>query len=96
MSEKSEKSGGEGRDLWLIPRLTTMRLLNGWSMQQLAQEAKVDRDTIKKMERKRGVSDYIAAKVFAAVTANLLPEYKDQSQEVTKALRSSRPGLKAI
>jgi DNA-binding XRE family transcriptional regulator len=96
MANDEEGGDREERDLYLIPRLETMRLLNGWSMSKLAQEAKVDRDTIKKIEKKHGVSDYIAARVYAAVSAKLLPEYQNKENEIKKADSRARHQLKAV
>jgi transcriptional regulator with XRE-family HTH domain len=96
MADDEQGGGREERDLYLIPRLETMRLLNGWSMSRLAQEAKVDRDTIKKIEKKQGVSDYIAARVFAAVSAKLLPEYQNKENEIKKADLRTQHQLKAV
>jgi DNA-binding XRE family transcriptional regulator len=89
-------AGGDGakskeRDDYFIDRLTTFRLFNGWSRAKLAQMAGVDRETIAKMEKHHGVSDYIASKVFAAVaTEKLSPEYKDPKKEITSSRRPSK------
>ena len=90
---KIRAMANDSREQHFIPRLKTMRLLNGWSIQRLAQEAGVDWDTIKKLEKNHGVLDYIAAKVHAAASANLLPEYKDGTKEIITK-NSSRSGGK--
>ncbi len=90
MSDVDEKKPNAGREEYFIPRLRTMRLLNGWSIAKMAQQAGVDWATIDKIEKHKGVYDYIAAKVHSAVSANLGPAYKNPSKEITNSRRPLR------
>jgi DNA-binding XRE family transcriptional regulator len=50
--------------VWLIPRCKTLRESAGMRIQQLALAAKVDRATITKIEKHKGISKPLAYRVF--------------------------------
>lgn len=51
----------------LVPRCTTLRQQAGMSMNALAREARVDRGTLTKIERRHPVTATIANRVFNAL-----------------------------
>jgi DNA-binding XRE family transcriptional regulator len=63
-SVESEDMHGENAAVWLIPRCKTWRESAGMRIQQLALEAKVDRATITKIEKHKGISKPLAYRVF--------------------------------
>ena len=82
MADEDPKQAAQAREVFYIPRLKTLRLLNGWSMANLAREAGVDRAVITKIEKHHGVTEVIAHKVFNAVSGKLSPQYKDAKKEI--------------
>ena len=65
-SEGSEDKQGN-HAVWLIPRCKTLRVSAGMPIQKLALEAGVDRATITKIEKHKGVSEPLANRVFNAL-----------------------------
>jgi len=60
--ESEDKQGNHA--IWLIPRCKTLRVSAGMPIQKLASEAAVDRATITKIEKNKGVSEPLAHRVF--------------------------------
>ena len=63
--EDEDKQGNHA--VWLIPRCKTLRVSAGMPIQKLASEAGVDRATIAKIEKNKGVSEPLAHRVFNAL-----------------------------
>ena len=72
---------GGNAAVWLIPRCKTWRESAGMRIQQLALEAKVDRATITKIEKHKGISKPLAYRVF-----NVLNKpHRDSLNDTTKS-----------
>ena len=66
-SGESEDKQGNNAAIWLVPRCKTLRVSAGMPIQKLASEAGVDRATVTKIEKNRGVSEPLANRVFNAL-----------------------------
>lgn len=92
---ESEEDEVSGFATSLIPRCTTLRQQAGMSMNALAREARVDRGTLTKIERRHPVTATIANRVFNAL--NVAHKGKlNVDAEVTSAVGVSRIGSTAI
>lgn len=63
-SEDAQDKQNGNSAVWLFARCKTLRESAGMRIQQLAAEAKVDRATIDKIEKRKGVSKPMAFRVF--------------------------------
>lgn len=64
MSEETTSDSHSNGAVWLFLRCKTLRESAGLRIQQLAQEAKVDRATIVKIEKRLGVTKPLLFRVF--------------------------------